>query len=322
MTTSMFAPVDQPVLDSLQVSIIEGLSAPQKTLPASLFYDTRGAALFERISELPEYYLTRTDEAILQARAADLSALMGPRVALIEPGSGAATKVRPILAALQSPVAYVPVDVAREQLMDVAAARAREFPGVQVLPVWADFSAGLHLPTLPEDARKVVFFPGSTIGNLHPHEARAFLRSVRAMVGTSGGMILGVDRRKDHAALHAAYNDAAGVTAEFNLNMLAHLNREHGGNFDLALFGHRAFFNDAASRIEMHLESQIAQCVRVLGEEFTFEAGESIRSEVSYKYDRPRLEALATTSGWRIAELFTDPKELFWVAWLVPAQPH
>ncbi|MDZ7631529.1 MAG: L-histidine N(alpha)-methyltransferase [Gemmatimonadaceae bacterium] len=318
MTTFVLSPVDQPVFDPLQLSIIEGLRAAQKTLPASLFYDAHGAALFEQISELPEYYLTRTDEAILHARAAELAALMGPRVALIEPGSGAATKVRPLLAALQAPVAYVPVDVAREQLMDVAAARAREFPSVQILPVWADFSLGLVLPSLPDDARRVVFFPGSTIGNLHPHEAGAFLRSVRALVGNGGGMILGVDRRKNPDALHAAYNDAAGVTAAFNLNMLAHLNREHGGTFDLSLFRHQAFFNDADSRIEMHLESLASQRVQVLGEEFSFAAGETIRSEVSYKYDRPRLEALAAEGGWRVAELFTDPEELFWVAWLVP----
>ncbi len=321
MTTFVLSPVNQPEFDPLQSSIIEGLRALQKTLPASLFYDAQGAALFERISELPEYYLTRTDEAILQARAGELATLMGPRVALIEPGSGAATKVRPLLTAMHLPVAYVPVDVAREQLMDVAAARAREFPAVNVLPVWADFSAGMVLPSLPEDARRVVFFPGSTIGNLHPHDAGAFLRSVREMVGPCGGMILGVDRRKNPAALHAAYNDAEGVTAAFNLNMLANLNRDFGATFELSMFRHQAFFNEAESRIEMHLESLSDQSVQVLEERFDFFAGETIRSEVSYKYDRPRLEALTREGGWRIAGLFTDPLELFWVVWLEPYNP-
>lgn len=320
MSTSCFPPaqVDDPVLEPLHLAIVDGLSAEQKTLPASLFYDARGAALFEQISALPEYYLTRTDSAILRDRAPELSALMGPRAALIELGSGAATKVRPLLAAMQEPVAYIPVDVAREQLMDVAAARAREFPAVSVKPVWADYSEGVTLPRLPNDARRVAFFPGSTIGNLHPEEASVFLRSVREIVGPTGGMILGVDRRKDASTLHAAYNDAAGVTAAFNLNMLTHLNREFGGSFDLSQFQHRAFFNDAESRIEMHLESTGAQTVHVLGETFDFAAGETIRTEVSCKYDRPRLEAVTSAGGWRIVQLFTDARDLFWVVWLEP----
>jgi len=189
---------------------------------------------------------------------------------------------------------------------------------VNVMPVWADYSDGVTLPLLPADARRVVFFPGSTIGNLTFDDASAFLRSVREMVGATGGMVLGVDRRKDIATLHAAYNDAAGVTAAFNLNMLTHLNRDFGGHFDLATFRHRAFFNDAESWIEMHLESTVAQTVRVLGETFDFEAGETIRTEVSCKYDRSRLAAVTAAGGWQIVQLFTDAQELFWVAWLEP----
>jgi dimethylhistidine N-methyltransferase len=320
MTTSCFPPsnVDESLLEPLHATILDGLSASQKTLPASLFYDAHGAALFEQISDLPEYYLTRTDTMILDRHAADLAALMGPRTALIELGSGAATKVRPLLAAMRDPVAYIPIDVAREQLMDVAAARAREYPAVQVMPVWADYSDGIELPTLPADARRVAFFPGSTIGNLTFEDASAFLRDVREMVGPTGGMVLGVDRRKNAATLHAAYNDAAGVTAAFNLNMLTHLNREFGGSFDLTTFRHRAFFNDAESRIEMHLESTVRQTVQVLGESFDFDAGETIRTEVSCKYDQPRLTAVTAAGGWRIVQLFTDPQELFWVVWMEP----
>ncbi len=304
--------------EPLATAILRGLGDPQKSLPSSLFYDAPGAALFEQISDLPEYYLTRTDTAILQARASALAALIGPHAVLIEPGSGAATKVRPLLAAMHAPLAYVPVDVSRDQLMAVAAVRAAEFAGIQVLPVCADYTEGIALPSLPDTARRVVFFPGSTIGNLDPDEASAFLRQMRELVGDDGGMILGVDRRKDVGTLHAAYNDAAGVTAAFNLNMLTHLNREFGGTFDVTRFRHRAFFNEAESRIEMHLVSTLRQTTDVLRETFDFAAGESIRTEVSYKYDDALLDAVTTDGGWRVAQRFTDAAERFWVVWLEP----
>lgn len=299
-------------------AILRGLCEMPKTLPAALFYDARGAALFEQISDLPEYYLTRTDTAILQQSASVLAELIGPRAVLIEPGSGAATKVRPLLAALHSPLAYVPVDVSREQLMAVAAERAAEFPGIQVMPVWADYTDGITAPSLPDDARRVVFFPGSTIGNLQPDEAIEFLHQMRELAGDTGGMILGVDRRKDVPTLHAAYNDSAGVTAAFNLNMLTHLNREFGGTFDLAHFRHRAFFNESESRIEMHLVSGVAQSVVVLHETIHFAEGESIRTEVSYKYDDALLETVTGEGGWRVSQRFTDDDDRFWVCWLEP----
>jgi len=299
-------------------AIRAGLGASPKTLPPSLFYDSRGAALFEQITALPEYYPTRTEAAILERHAGDLADLMGARVAMIEPGSGAATKVRRLLSAMHDPVAYVPVDVAREQLLDVAEECAMEFPRVTVTPVWADYSHGITLPPLPDRARRVVFFPGSTIGNLHPHEASAFLHRMRELVGREGGMVLGVDRRKDPRILNAAYNDAAGVTAEFNLNMLVHLNREFRGTFDRTRFVHRAFFADAESRIEMHLEAVVPHRVQVAGEEFTFAKGETIRTEVSYKYDRARLDDVARAGGWRVQQLFTDENAWFWVVWLRP----
>jgi len=296
--------------------VLRGLTSDVKTLPPSLFYDTVGAELFEQICELPEYYPTRTELSILREHSADLAAAAGESVALIEYGSGAGTKVRLLLDQLQRPVAYVPVDVSQAQLLRVAEARAAQYPGLQVLPVCADYTQPLLLPKLPAAARRVAFFPGSTIGNFHPTEAAAFLHRVRHTVGLQGGMILGVDRRKDPQVLHDAYNDAAGVTAAFNLNLLTRLNRTLSATFDLGTFRHVAFFNDAASRIEMHLESTIAQRVRVADVEITFEAGETIHTECSYKYDEARLDALAEAGGFRIETLYTDARDWFWVAWL------
>ncbi len=302
----------------LRAAALDGLRSSPKTLPAALFYDARGAELFEEITRLPEYYLTRTEHAILKEHAGDLADRIGENAAIIEFGSGAAIKVRYLLSALRNAAAYVPVDVSREQLHAVAAERAIEYPSVSVLPVWADYTEPFDLPEMPEGARRVGFFPGSTIGNLHPDEASAFLRRVRDTVGDNGGLILGVDRRKDPRLLHAAYNDAAGVTAEFNLNALTHLNREFRATFSRAGFQHKAFFNDNASRIEMHLEALSPQHVMLQGESITFAAGETVRTECSYKYDRPRLEKVVADGGFRIAELFTDAKQWFWVAWLEP----
>jgi dimethylhistidine N-methyltransferase len=305
--------------ESIATAILRGLQSTPRTLPSSLFYDARGASLFERISDLPEYYLTRADTAIMERHAVAMVRHIGPRAVIIEPGSGAATKVRPLLAALAEPLAYVPVDVSREQLSAIASARAAEFPGLDVLPVCADYTEGIPLPPLPADARRVVFFPGSTIGNLHPDEAIAFLRQMRELAGEDGGMLLGVDRRKEEAALHAAYNDAAGVTADFNLNILTHLNREFGGSFDLTGFRHRALFNAAESRIEMHLVSARRQSAEVLRETIHFAAEEFIRTEVSYKYDEALLAAVSSEGGWRVVDRYTDDRERFWEIWLEPA---
>ena len=302
----------------LRAAVLEGLQSTPKTLPAALFYDARGAELFEEITRLPEYYLTRTEHAILKQHAGDLADRIGENAAIIEFGSGAAIKVRYLLSALRNASAYIPVDVSREQLHAVAAERAIEYPGVSVLPVWADYTEPFDLPDMPDSARRIGFFPGSTIGNLHPDEASAFLRRVRDCVGDDGGLILGVDRRKDPSLLNAAYNDAAGVTAEFNLNALSHLNREFRATFTRAGFKHRAFFNDVASRIEMHLEALSPQHVMLQGTSVTFAAGETVRTECSYKYDRPRLDAVVANGGFRVAELFTDAQQWFWVAWLEP----
>ncbi|WP_411281190.1 L-histidine N(alpha)-methyltransferase [Gemmatimonas sp.] len=304
--------------DSVRDLVLRGLRAQVKSLPPSLFYDAAGAALFEQICELPEYYPTRTELAILTRCAPTLARAAGPHVALIEYGSGAATKVRLLLDQLETPSAYVPVDVSHEQLEQVAAVRSAQYPGLRVLPVCADYTRPLTLPRLPDDARRVAFFPGSTIGNFHPTEASAFLHRVRHTVGPRGGMILGVDRRKDPDVLHNAYNDAAGVTAAFNRNLLVRMNRELQATFDVDTFRHVAFFNDALSRIEMHLESSVDQTVHVAGEAITFAAGETIHTECSYKYDEPRLRTLVEESGFRIEALHTDACDWFWVAWLTP----
>lgn len=308
--------VDQPCDVHERDVVLRGLTSDVKTLPPSLFYDNAGAALFEQICELPEYYPTRTELSILTEHSVDLAAAAGPSVALIEYGSGAGTKVRLLLDRLERPLAYVPVDVSQAQLERVADERATQYPGLHVLPVCADYTQPLSLPQLPAAARRVAFFPGSTIGNFHPTEAAAFLHRVRHTVGPRGGMILGVDRRKDPQVLHDAYNDAAGVTAAFNLNLLTRLNRTLGATFNLATFRHVAFFNDAASRIEMHLESTVAQQVRVADVDITFEAGETIHTECSYKYDEARLVALCEAGGFRIETLHTDARGWFWVAWL------
>ena len=306
------------VPDSVRTEVLRGLLGQPKTLPPKLFYDRAGARLFEAICELPEYYLTRTELGILERRAGGIASLCGEHTALIEYGSGAGVKVRLLLDELVNPAAYVPVDISMEQLAAVAAERARQYPHLRVAPVCADYTARFALPALPEDTRRVAFFPGSTIGNLHPAEATAFLHRIRATVGPQGALVLGVDRRKNPGVLHAAYNDAAGVTAAFNLNLLTRLNRELDATFDLATFRHWAHFNDDASRIEMHLESLTAQRVHVAGTAIDFERGETILTECSYKYDMPFLEAVIRPAGFRIQELWTDERDWFWVGFLVP----
>jgi dimethylhistidine N-methyltransferase len=299
---------------ALRDEVLRGLRGTPKTLPPKLFYDATGAELFERICALDEYYLTRTELEILRERAGDIAALAGAGCALIEYGSGAGVKIRLLLDALDAPVAYVPVDISHEQLAQVAGELAAEYPDVAVRPLCADYTTRLTLPPLPASARRVAFFPGSTIGNFHPAEAAAFLHRVRHTVGLGGLLVLGVDRRKSARILNAAYNDAAGVTAAFNLNLLARLNREMDSDFDLSRFAHHAAFNAEASRIEMHLVSREAQVVHVAGERIAFEEGETIWTECSYKYDRARLDRLAQTAGFAITRLWTDARKRFWVA--------
>lgn len=305
--------------NGVRAQALAGLLDEAKTLPAALFYDAAGARLFERICETAEYYPTRTEISILDRHAGEMAAMAGSRAALIEYGSGAGVKVRFLLDQLRDPAAYIPVDISRDQLVSVAAERAAQYPGVPIRPVCADYTQPFELPRLPADARRVAFFPGSTIGNFHPTEAAAFLHRVRHTVGRAGALLLGVDRRKDSRVLNAAYNDAEGVTAAFNLNILRRLNHEAGATFDLRAFRHVAFFNEEASRIEMHLESLRDQEVCVGGTRVAFARGETIHTECSYKYDDERLDSLVRAAGFEVAKLWTDARDWFWVGFLVPA---
>lgn len=295
--------------------VVAGLGQPeQKVLSPKYFYDAAGSALFEQITVLPEYYPTRTELGILKARGKDIAAIIPDGSALIEFGAGATTKVRLLLerGRLGRRLgAYVPVDISGEFLAGQARDLRHDYPALTVLPVVADFTTAFALPAEVAAMPKVGFFPGSTLGNFEPDEARAFLRSARALLGAGAILIIGIDLEKDETLLRAAYNDAAGVTARFNLNLLVRINRELGGNFDLSGFTHRAVYNHERHRIEMHLISRKAQTVRVLGHSVPFRTGETIHTENSYKYSLDRFSALARSSGWRTQQSWTDPDAMF-----------
>lgn len=299
--------------------VLRGLASSPKTLPPKLFYDDAGASLFERICTLPEYYLTRAENEILRARAGEIASLSGPHSVLVEYGSGAGLKVRLLLSALDRPAAYVPIDISGEQLARVAREIGAVHPEMSVHPLHADYISALTLPVLPDTLRRIAFFPGSTIGNFQPAKAERFLARIRRAVGEDGALLIGVDRVKSPEVLNAAYNDAQGVTAAFNLNVLRRINREMEADFRLEQFQHRAFFDEAASRIEMHLESRLRQTVTVAGMRFRFERGETVWTESSYKYDWPRLQRLVSSAGFELKRLWTDEADLFWVAFLTSA---
>jgi dimethylhistidine N-methyltransferase len=298
--------------------VIRDLAKSPKKLSPKYFYDARGSELFEQITVLPEYYPTRTELSILRERGRDIARLIPPGAALLEFGAGATTKVRLVLEHAR-PAAYVPVDISADFLRQQADALRRDLPELGVYPVAADFTAPFALPAEVADMPKVGFFPGSTLGNFEPDEARAFLSTARQILGTGARMIIGVDLEKDERTLYDAYNDAAGVTARFNLNVLERINRELGGNFDLSGFVHRSIYNRDRHRIEMHLISRKAQSVRVLGHRFAFRPGESIHTENSYKYSFERLTALAEAAGWKVQESWTDKDRLFSVHALAAA---
>ena len=290
--------------------VIGDLSRFPKKLSPKYFYDAKGSELFERITVLPEYYPTRTEISILRQRGREIAGLIPQGAALVEFGAGSTTKVRLLLEHARF-AAYVPVDISGDFLREQAEGLRRDFPKLEVLPVAADFTAPFALPDAVAGMPKVGFFPGSTLGNFEPQEAQTFLRSARDILGHGAQMIIGVDLEKDERTLYDAYNDAAGVTAAFNLNVLERINRELGGNFDLSGFMHRSIYNRDRHRIEMHLISRKAQSVRVLGRHFSFRPGESIHTENSYKYSIERFAALAKSSGWQVRETWTDPARMF-----------
>ena len=295
---------------------IGDLSQRPKRLSPKYFYDAAGSELFEAITRLPEYYPTRTELSILRDRGNEIAGIIPKGAALVEFGAGATTKVRLLLENCAIG-AYVPVDISGDFLQGQANGLRKDFPGLAIYPVAADFTAPFALPDAIAATPKVGFFPGSTLGNFEPHEASAFLRSAREILGEGAQMIIGVDLEKDERVLHDAYNDAAGVTARFNLNVLVRINRELGGNFDLSAFTHRAIYNRERHRIEMHLISKKSQTARLLGTSFSFGPGESIHTESSYKYSLDRFNALARGSGWTPRASWTDKAGMFSVHALV-----
>ena len=306
-------PEHTEALEELQ----RGLSQPDKWISSIYFYDNHGSVLFERITELPEYYLTRAETEIMREHGHDMAREIGPDALVIEPGSGAGEKIRLLLSALNNPVAYVPIEIAKEHLRNSSETLARDFPELEVLPVWADFTRSLEIPEPSRTARRrVVYFPGSTLGNFEPDDAVSLLRNFAEMVGEGGAALIGVDLAKDAALVEPAYNDSAGVTAAFNLNMLTHLNRRFGCDFKLENFMHEAFYNPGEGRVEMHLKSRCEQDVHLGGKTIHFDKGESIHTESSYKYSDERFAALAGQGGFRPVRTWKDPGNMFSVRYL------
>lgn len=299
-----------PELTRFGLDVTEGLSRQTKQLSPKYFYDAAGSALFEQITALPEYYPTRTELTILRENAAEIAASAPAHAVLVEFGAGATTKARLLLATGRY-AAYAPVDISGDFLAEQAAALRADLPHLPVYPVTADFTQPFALPDAIALQPKVGFFPGSTIGNFDPDQAASFLRSARRVLGRRASMVVGVDLEKDENLLHAAYNDRAGVTAKFNLNVLLRINRELHGDFDLGAFDHRAIYNRDKHRIEMHLVSRAPQTVHVLGRAFAFGEGESIHTESSYKYSLERSNSLARHAGWKVAKTWTDADALF-----------
>jgi dimethylhistidine N-methyltransferase len=303
----------EPVNADFLAEVLAGLTSSPRTLPCKFFYDERGADLFQKICELPEYYITRTETELLWRYAPDIAESIGPNAALIGFGTGAGIKTRLLLEHLQNPIAYIPVDISKQRLVDSAFELSRAMPALEIMPVCADYLQELQFPKpLRKPDHVAVFFPGSTIGNLEPPVAEDFLRRVCRLCGESGGLIIGIDLQKSREVLEAAYNDGAGVTAEFNLNLLVRANRELGADFDLARWKHRAVYNEVEGRIEMHLVSVGEQTVHVGGREFVFAGGEKIITEFSYKHTLEGFAHLAASAGFREASrVWTDPQRLF-----------
>jgi dimethylhistidine N-methyltransferase len=313
---SLTAPQQISTLESSDflADVIAGFSSSPRTLPYKYFYDERGAALFQKICELPEYYITRTEIDILDRNRTEIASHLGPNIGLIGLGTGAGTKTRILIESLKNPAVYIPVDISEKQLRESTALFQKIFPDMEILPVCADYLQPVVLPTPSHTAaRNVVYFPGSTIGNFEPDEAMEFLGRVATVCRENGGLLIGVDLKKDQRVLEAAYNDRAGVTAQFNLNLLERVNRELGADFDLDQWRHRAIYNSSAGRIEMHLISEIDQFVHLDDQKFHFRRGEKIITEFSYKYAPEEFAELAGKAGFEFAQMWSDDAHLFGV---------
>jgi dimethylhistidine N-methyltransferase len=297
--------------EAFRADVLAGLAQRQKTLPSRWLYDQRGSQLFEEITRLDEYYLTRTETAILRRHAGEMAALCGEGVVLLEYGAGAAIKSEILIDALREPRMYAPIDIAADFLAETVERIRDRLPALAVRPIIADFTADFGLPAHIPKGSRAAFFPGSTLGNLGSSEADALLRRMRKHVGERGKAIIGVDLRKDVEMLIAAYDDREGVTAEFNLNLLARINRELDGDFALDAFAHEARWNERESAIEMHLVSLKPQVVSLAGHSFVFAQGETIHTETCRKFEVAGFAHAAQRSGWRVATIWTDPAELF-----------
>ncbi|WP_214851402.1 L-histidine N(alpha)-methyltransferase [Exiguobacterium sp. s193] len=295
--------------------VIAGLSKPKKTLHAKYFYDQTGSELFEQITQQPEYYPTRTELTILMTHQTAIADRIGPVHTLIEYGSGSSRKIKSLLNSLHQLEEYVPIDISKDYLLLAATELAKDYPNLKIKAVCGDYSTPITLPVDPL-LKKVIFFPGSTIGNFDPDEAGRFLQNSAQLLKDGDGFLVGVDTKKEPELLNLAYNDGAGVTKAFNLNILKHINTVLAGTFDPSCFEHVAFYNEEEGRIEMHIKSQIDQTVQVSGHAFTFKEGETIHTENSYKYSIEEFQLLANTNGFRSVTYWTDPNGHFSVHYL------
>ena len=308
----------KPGLESFLAEVLIGLYKPQKELPSKYFYDARGSQLFERICELKEYYITRIEASIMQAHIREMVELIGPQVLVIEHGCGNCEKVRFLIDHLHDPAAFIPIDISQKQLLNVSKELASIYPRLQVLPVCADYTNSFALPIPKQSSKRtVVYFPGSTISNFDPIPAKHFLEHVANLCRPDGALLIGVDLKKDPAVLHGAYNDSAGITAAFNLNLLERINRELYSDFQLDGFQHYAFYNPRESRVEMHLISQRDQVVHINRQTISFARGESIWTESSYKYNLDEFEQMAAAAGFRVERVWVDERQWFSVQYLV-----
>lgn len=308
---SMLRFYDQhPAPAQLYREVVDGLRASPRAIPAKFFYDERGSFLFDEICRLPEYYVTRTEMAILRECADEIASLIGEQHVVIELGCGASDKAQILLRASR-PLAYVPIDISRSSLLNCAGSLVEVYPNMEVHAICADYTRRVAMPGPVADAPRLVFFPGSTLGNFEPLQAENFLRRIRNLVRADGALVIGVDLKKDRSILHRAYNDAQGVTAAFNLNLLVRIQRELEAELSVSAFRHEAYYNDTQGRIEMHLISRCAQEIVINGDRFSFEEGDSICTEYSYKYSNAEFCALAARAGYVCERMWTDQRKLF-----------